>query len=50
MMLGEEDYGKVVQAHRLRQTVTCTGDLAKDGRGYWLRDPRRFMVVPEMNG
>jgi len=47
VMLGEEDYSTAVQAHRLRQTVTCTGDLIKEGRGYWLRNSRRFSVVPE---
>ena len=45
--LGEDDYVNAVQAHRNRQVVTCTGDLAKEGRGYWLLKPRHFTIDRE---
>ncbi len=47
LQLGEDDYAKAVRAHRDRQTVTCAGDLTKEGLGYWLRNPRRFTLALE---
>lgn len=45
--LGEDDYRQAVQGHRDRQVVTCIGDLAKEGRGYRLRNPRNFTIDRE---
>ncbi len=45
LRLEGETYSKAVQAHDLRQTVKCTGDLVKEGRGYRLQNPRRFEVL-----
>lgn len=45
LKLEGEKYSKAVQAHDLRQTVKCAGDLVKEGRGYRLQNPRRFEVL-----
>jgi hypothetical protein len=45
LRLEGETYSKAVQAHDLRQTVRCAGDLAREGRGYRLQNPRRFEVL-----
>ena len=47
VMLGEDDYGKAVRAHELREVVSCTGDLVREGHSYWLRNPRHFTIVPD---
>lgn len=38
-------YSSAVRAHEERQTVRCTGELVKEGRGYKLANPRHFVVV-----
>ena len=45
LRLGPETYSKAIQAHDDRSTVQCTGELVKEGRGYRLKDPRRFEIV-----
>jgi hypothetical protein len=42
LSLSNETYSQAVQAHDQRQTVRCTGDLVKAGRGYRLQNPRHF--------
>jgi hypothetical protein len=44
LQLGTETYSLAVQAHDERRPVRCTGDLAKEGRGYRLKDPRHFEI------
>lgn len=43
--LGTDTYSQAVQAHDERRRVRCTGDLAKEGRGYRLQSPRHFHVL-----
>ena len=43
--LAGDTYSQAVKAHDNRQTVKCTGDLVKEGRGYRLQNPRYFEVV-----
>lgn len=43
--LSGDTYSQAVKAHDNRQTVKCTGDLVKEGRGYRLTNPRRFEVA-----
>jgi hypothetical protein len=44
LRLGIEAYSQAIQAHEERRTVRCTGELVKEGRGYRLKDPRRFEI------
>ena len=45
MRLDRANYSKAVTAHEQRQTVRCTGELVREGRGYRLKDPRHFEIV-----
>lgn len=42
--LGAEDYQKAYEAHGAGQTVSCEGELVKDGRSLRLFNPRNFIV------
>jgi len=46
LRLGTEAYSRAIQAHDERRPVRCTGDLVKEGRGYRLREPRHFGILP----
>jgi hypothetical protein len=46
LRLGTEAYSLAIQAHDERRPVRCTGDLVKEGRGYRLREPRHFEILP----
>ena len=45
LRLDRENYSKAVQAHEQRQTVRCSGELKKEGRGFRLQNPRHFEIV-----
>jgi hypothetical protein len=48
--LGPEDYSLALKAHDERRVVMCVGDLAKQGRGFRLQNPRYFkMLDPDSN-
>lgn len=47
--LESDAYGKAIRAHEERQTVSCTGDLVKIGRGYRLQSPRHFRIDTDSN-
>ena len=44
--LPDTDYQEAIRAHRDRLPVTCTGELAKDGKSWRLRTPSGFRVSP----
>lgn len=46
LSLDDDTYSRAVQAHDDRRTVRCTGELVKEGRGYRLKNPRHFEVLP----
>ncbi len=43
--LPEAAYSLAVQAHELRQRVTCSGDLVKERGGFRLENPRHFRLL-----
>lgn len=43
--LGAPFYSRAVRAHDERRSVTCQGDLVKEGRGYRLQNPRHFELA-----
>jgi hypothetical protein len=43
--LPEAVYSLAVQAHELRQRVSCGGDLVKERGGFRLQNPRHFRLV-----
>jgi len=43
--LPEAAYSLAVQAHDLRQHVSCAGDLVKDRGGFRLENPRHFRLI-----
>lgn len=45
LTLKSDVYSSAVRAHDERQTVRCTGELVKEGRGFKLVNPRHFVVV-----
>ncbi|TVR97728.1 MAG: hypothetical protein EA406_08365 [Rhodospirillales bacterium] len=45
MELVPDDYTKAVKAHDDRLKVRCTGELAQEGRGLRLQNPRQFEVT-----
>jgi hypothetical protein len=48
--LGPHAYSEAVHAHDDRRSIRCVGDLAKEGRGYRLVNPRHFVVVTTDDG
>lgn len=38
-------YALAVRAHGQRARVACEGDLVKQGRGFWLKNPRHFRLL-----
>jgi hypothetical protein len=48
--LGPDAYSEAVRAHDDRRTIRCVGELAKEGRGYRLVNPRHFIVVEMDDG
>lgn len=42
--LGDADYAIAITAHRDRRVVRCEGELVKEGRMFFLRDPRLFVL------
>ena len=47
MLLGPNNYGDAVRAHKDRLKVKCTGELAKMAQGHRLESPRHFEVIEE---
>ncbi len=45
LRLDSDTYRQAIQAHDERRTVRCIGELVKQGRGYRLKDPRRFEIL-----
>jgi hypothetical protein len=43
--LRDPRYEDAVRAHRDRLAISCTGDLSKEGRSFWLTDLRDFRVL-----
>ncbi|MGA6113348.1 hypothetical protein [Agrobacterium radiobacter] len=47
VVLPLEMYNLAVEAHRNYRQIRLTGDVAKEGRGYNLRDPKRLEIVSD---
>jgi len=45
LRLEERSRQVAITAYERRSTISCTGDLVKEGRQYTLRDPRHFRIV-----
>lgn len=44
MELDKPEYDKAIEAHKQERSISCTGVLTKEGRGFVLSDPRDFRV------
>ena len=48
MELQAVEYDLAIEAHRLEQSVCCEGELAREGRGYFLRNVRAFRIEADV--
>jgi hypothetical protein len=48
--LAQADYQQAILAHGDRALIRCTGELAREGATWVLRQPREFGVSPEQDG
>ncbi|OWK36270.1 hypothetical protein FRUB_08833 [Fimbriiglobus ruber] len=45
--LSEEDHTLAIEAYRKRAFISCTGDLARQGAQFVLKNPRHFIIVDD---
>jgi len=45
--VGDPEYSKLVDAHRDKNLVICTGDLVKEKNLYYLKNPTNFEIFPD---